>query len=132
MNSITLNHLPPVYVPVNYVTGNTQCVSTLTKTQGLLEVTPQPPVSDAVILYKAITAIKAYGGEEVKLHSTVTMTVDRGEWSVSHISWSTAKERKPSTHQTGSRKGIVVKITMTYIYKGRVPKVVKHVGFTAT
>jgi hypothetical protein len=55
------------------------------------------------------------------------MTADRGEWSVSHISWSTAKEREPRIHQTGSRKGVVVKITMTYIYKGRVPKVVKHV-----
>lgn len=54
------------------------------------------------------------------------MAVDRGEWLVSHISWSTAKEREPSYHQTGSRKIVAVKITMTYIYKGRVPNVVKR------
>jgi hypothetical protein len=48
-------------------------------------------------------------------------------WSVSYCSWSSDKEMEPSTHQTQGRKGVVVKITMNYHYKGRVPKVMKHV-----
>jgi hypothetical protein len=67
-------------------------------------------VSDAVILYKAVTVqgIKIYGREKVKLYPTVTMTVHRGERLVSHISWSTAKEREllhPSDMKQKSSSG---------------------------
>ena len=47
--------------------GHTQCERPVTKSHGLLGVTLLPHVSDAVILYKALTVqdMKAYGGEEV-------------------------------------------------------------------
>jgi hypothetical protein len=116
--------LPPVHAPVNYVTGNTQCECTLTKIQGLLEVTPWPPASDTVFLYKVVTVGGIWGRRGVALFNCNHDSRQRWVVSFTHQLVYCQGKWNP-THQIGSRKGVVVKITMTY--KGRVPNVVKRV-----
>jgi hypothetical protein len=50
-------------------------------------------------------AMKTYWGVEVKLHDSLTSTLEGGEWSVSRPSRFTPRERAPGTHWIGGWVG---------------------------
>jgi len=45
--------------------------------------------------------MKMYGGVEIKLHAFLTSGLDGSEWSASHLSCFTSRERAPGIHSIG-------------------------------